>query len=483
MITSICKNCLKTVSAVALLLFAVSCDDNTDMFGSSIIPSTDETEISQTVYQVYTKSLKIDSLIANSSSCYLGRVTDPETNATTNCNFLAQFYSLDNYSFPAFSAMHKENGKVVADSIEMRLYINSYYGDSLNSMKIGVYQLDSANIMSENDTYYTNINPDQYLDKSAKAIRKEISFAVADLSVSDSIRFSSSYNKNIRIKLPVSYGTEIINKYYQNPEFFKNSYNFIHHVVPGFYFKVLSGNGTIIEVDVSTLSVYFRYTIDDSTYVGVQRVAATQEVIQNNQIDNTNVGDLLKSDDYTYLKTPAGIFTEATLPIDDIFKDHTTDSVNSAKIVFKRRNNIEVSNYNLPTPNNILMVLKSDIDSFFIKNKVPDSYKSYVSTFQSSYNSYTFTNIANLVSYLRRVRDNGAGIQASDSETLRENKIKDWEAKNKDWNKIVLVPVSVSTSTLGSITAVHNDFELGSTRLVGGDNNPISISVIYSHFK
>jgi len=482
MMNSICKNFTNILGVLFLLLCIFSCDDNTDTFGSNVIPSSDETSVSQTVYQVLTKSLQIDSLVANSSDCYLGRVTDPETSATTTCDFLAQFYSLDNYSFPDYSKINKVNGVPVADSVEMRLYIKSYYGDSLNSMKIGVYELDSNNIMSENDTYFTNIKPDKYISKSLNAIKKEISFAVSDLSLSDSLRYSSSYNKNIRIKLPVSYGSKIINKYYKHPEYFKNSYNFIHNVVPGFYFKVISGNGTIVHIDVSTLSVYFKYTQNDSTLTGIQRVAATEEVIQNNYVENKNIDNLLKASDYTYLKTPAGIFTEATLPIDSIYATHSNDSVNSAKIVFKRYNNTLVDYYNLPTPNYLLMVLKSDMYSFFENNKIPDSYKSYYSTFSESYNSYTFSNIANLISYLKRLRDNGAGISESDSETAKQAKITKWEAENPEWNKIVLVPISTETSSLNAITAVHNDFSLASTKLVGGINNPISISIVYSHF-
>ncbi|MDD4759218.1 MAG: DUF4270 domain-containing protein [Bacteroidaceae bacterium] len=478
----ICKNSIKILGAAFLCLCIFSCDDNTDTFGGSVIPSSDGTSVSQSVYQVLTKSLRVDSLVATSSDCYLGRVTDPETNATTTCNFLAQFYCLDNYSFPDYSKINKINGLPVADSVEMRLYIKSYYGDSLNSMKIGVYELDSNKIMSENDTYYTNTEPDKYVSKSPDAIRKEISFAVADLSLPDSLRYSSSYNKNIRIKLPVSYGSKIINEYYKHPEYFANSYNFIHHVVPGFYFKVISGNGTIVHIDVSSLSVYFKYTQKDSTLTGIQRVAATEEVLQNNYVDNQNTDNLLKATDYTYLKTPAGIFTEATLPIDDIYENHLNDSVNSAKIVFKRYNNTLIDTYNLPTPNYLLMILKSDMNSFFQNHKVPDSYKNYYTSFDQSYNSYTFSNIANLISYLKRLRDNGAGISYTDSETSRRAKIADWEAKNPEWNKIVLVPISTENSSLGAITAVHNDFSLGSTKLVGGENNPINISIVYSHF-
>lgn len=481
------SNCSKhAVRALILLLLAVfnvSCDDTTDFIGPSVMPDSDEPEVSQYVYQALSRSVKADSLVATSNECYLGRVTDPETNATTTCNFLAQFNILEDYKLPDQSLMHKENGQIVADSVELRLYIYSSYGDSLNSMKIGAYELDSANVLSEDETYYTNLDPEPYLSKAPDAVQKSVTFAVTDLSLSDTARYSTSYSKNIRINLPKSYGTEILNKYYTHPEYFKNSYSFIRNVVPGFYFKVLSGNGTIVHVDVTTLSIYFRYTATDSTYVGIQRVAATSEVLQNNIIENKNIDDILNSRDFSMLKTPAGIFTEVTLPIDSIYLNHEKDSVNSAKIVFKRVNNDVQSKYSLNAPSQILMIKKTLMNQFFANNQTPDSKTSFVTTKDNNYNSYTFNNIANMVSTMKRQRDEGAGVSDRDSETQKQAKIAAWEAQNPDWNKVLLVPVTTETSTLGVITSIHNDFNLTSTKLLGGDNNPISISIVYSHFK
>ena len=72
---------LKYSCAFLFLLFAwASCDDNTDTFGRSVMPDSDVSEVTQAVYGAYANSVMVDSLMANSSVCYLGRVTDPETN-------------------------------------------------------------------------------------------------------------------------------------------------------------------------------------------------------------------------------------------------------------------------------------------------------------------------------------------------------------------------------------------------------------------
>lgn len=460
-----------------------ACDDETGSFGSVMMPETDDPLVTQAIFYATTVSIKADSLVSNTSDCYLGRVTDPETGATTTCDFLAQFYQLEDYSLPAIDQMLKDdNGEIYADSVEIRLYVSSYYGDSLNSMKMGVYELDTANVLDEDATYYTNIDPTQYLSTAEGAISKVVSYAVTDLSVPDTTRYDDDYSKNILVKLPVEYGTQIMKKYYENPEYFENSYQFIRHVVPGFYFKTLAGNGTMVEIDVSTLSIYFSYVIDDSVYVGVERVAATEEVLQNNSIENTGLDDLLDSEEYTMLKTPAGIFTQVTLPIDSIFYGHENDTVNSAKIVFTRYNNTLKSQYNLEPPSKVLLVPVDEMVEFFENHDLPDGRTTFVASYSEDYNSYTFSNIANLVTYMKTTRDDEAGVEESDGDEERTQKREAWMEENPDWNKVLLVPVVTQTASTGSYTKVNNDFSLTSTKLAGGENTPIQMTIIYSTF-
>ena len=82
---------------------------------------------------------------------------------------------------------------------------------------------------------------------------------------------------------------------------------------------------------------------------------------------------------------------------------------------------------------------------------------------------------------MKRQMENGAGINSSDDETTITRKHDNWVAAHPDWNKIVLVPVSTETSSTG-YSKIYNEFELTSTKLVGGSNTPIQISVVYSHF-
>lgn len=57
---------------------------------------------------------------------------------------------------------------------------------------------------------------------------------------------------------------------------------------------------------------------------------------------------------------------------------------------------------------------------------------------------------------------------------------------DEKWNKVVIIPVTVTYNTDNEIIKVAHDMSLTSTKLVGGSENPyepLTIDVIYSKFK
>lgn len=455
-----------------IAVFFTACDDSTS--GLGIVDDSDNIVVSQAGFSVQTRSLKADSVIGSNTTCYLGKITDPETNSIIKADFLAQFHTFENYELPSVDSIVKnEYGKIEADSIEVRLYYRSFYGDSLNAMKLSVYELDTLNAIREDSVYHTDLNLAQFVNPNRSTPLVKKMFSVRDLTVEDAILDGENYVKNIRILLPKEYGTFILRKYYENKDFFKNSYNFIRHVCPGFYFKLEGGEGTMLYMNVSSLNVYFRYHENDSVIGGVSRFAATPEVIQSTHIENLDMPINNGNENYTYLKTPAGIYTEMTLPIEDIYKGHERDSVNSAKIIFTKYNNQSQSKYPLGTPKSLLMVRKKDLYSFFRKKKVSDSKTSYTSYFNASFNNYTFSNIAQLIAFCKTERNMEAAKQGI---TLAE-----WEARNPDWNKVVLVPVNIVVNSYKQEISVSYDLGMNSIRLVGG-TEPVNIQIIYSRF-
>ena len=464
-------------SLIALLgLCGTACDDTTDTIG--IFTDSDNISATTSVYNAYTRSLLADSVLSNSNSSYLGRITDPETRIQIKAEFLAQFNTLEDYEFPDYELMVKnDRGEIEADSIEIRLYYEKFYGDETNPMKVDVYELDTTNVIREDSTYYSNADLTRYINPSAtEPIARKV-FTAKDFTLSDDELESSSYTPNIRIALPKEYGTHIIRKYYENKDFFRNSYNFIHHVCPGFYFKLTDGDGTMIKMRVGAMNLFFRYKdkVKDTVYVGMSRFAATPEVLQNTYIENDNLQELVENETQcTFLKTPAGVFTELTLPIDQIYKDHQNDSISQAQLSIYRYNDSHPESP-FEIPQTILMVRKQDMYSFFEEGKVSDDKTSYITSFNSNYNTYTFSNFSNLIAYCRKEKEEEAIKNGMTPEA--------WTQQHPDWNKVILIPVETNVDNSNNIISVTHDMGLGSTRLVGGETDAIKIQIIYSAFR
>lgn len=466
----------KTTLIAALALGCAACDDTTDNIG--IYTESDNISASTSIYEATTRSLLADSVLSNSNSSFLGRMTDPETRMQIKAEFLAQFCTLEDYEFPAYEQMVKnDKGEIEADSIEIRLYYDRYYGNENNPMKVDVYELDTTNVIREDSTYYSNADLTRYINRQKTYPVARKVFTAKDFTLSDTELESSSYTPNIRIVLPKEYGTFIINKYYENKDFFKDSYQFIRHVCPGFYFKLADGNGTMVRMRVGAMNVYFSYkdTQKDTVYVGMSRFAATPEVIQNTYIENDDLAQLIENDTQcTYLKTPAGVFTEMTLPVDEIYEGHANDSISQAQLSLYRYNAEDLTT-DFEIPQTLLMVRKQDMYAFFENKEVPDGRTSYVTSFNSNYNTYTFSNISNLVSYCRREKNEEAAKGGMSPEA--------WAQSHPDWNKVVLIPVETNEDNSNNIVSVTHDMGLGSTRLVGGEGSKIQIQVIYSSFR
>ena len=359
-----------------------SCDDTTGDLGSSLIDNKDKLHIQTDTFNVTTRSIVADSVLSRNTIGYLGKVKDPQTGSYITGDFMTQFHIIDNYSYPVKDSIRSLNAnkEVIADSCEIRLYYSNYYGDSLATMKLSAYEMVKP--MKESGLYYSNFNPKKEGYIRNEGIKGDKVYTLYDQSVDKSTHTSSNYMKNIRIKLDKpytdksgktynNYGTYIMQNYYKDPSLFTDSYSFINNLCPGFYFEHKGGLGSMGYISVSQLNIYFRYsdkvteTITDEktkttrdtvvvkTLTGVSSFSGTEEVLQTTNIGNSKntMKQLAADKTCTYLKTPSGIFTEITLPIEDIMKGHENDTLNTAKIVFTRLNenkkNDKYSDYEL----------------------------------------------------------------------------------------------------------------------------------------
>ncbi len=506
----------KFLVSIALVCFAfAACDDTTDNIGASLTESNDGVSIQAATFDVVSRSIKADSVLSRNVTGYLGKVRDPETGAYVTGNFMAQFNNIEGFDvFPPLDNLvtYDSNGNmtvgnkgtIMADSCELRLFVKDFYGDKTQNMKLTAYEMNKP--MNENRLYYSDFDPISNGYVRDGGIQVDKVYNLTDYNISKGKRDSMDYKSYITIKLNdkytdknaksyTNYGSYILQKYYENSSNFKNALTFRNNVVPGFYFKLKSGLGNMSNIAASQLNVYFKFKtkfayVDstsgkaitmyrDTVYRQVAVFWGTEEVLQTSNMinDKQTIDKLVADDNCTYLKTPAGIFTELTIPVNEIMQDHTKDTIVSARVILPRLNNTVSSDYALDVPKNILMVPKDSLYSFFEQNKLFNNKTSYLATWAynaskgSTDNSYIFNNISGLITAMNS-----------------SNK------KSENWNKVVLVPVTLTTTQTASptgsgtsttITKVSNNMSLTSTRLMKGtpNNSPIKISIIYSRFK
>lgn len=472
---------LLTVLVIAALTFA-ACDDTTEGIGGSITNKIDNINISDSAFNVTTKSIVADSVLSRNNTGLIGKMKDPETGNYVKGDYMTQLGVLPTFSVDTLDIKKANNGSIEADSCYLLVSYNASYGDTIAPMKVTAYEMTEP--MREDQEYYSNY--DAFKNGWVNENNPHWSSNYNLSNTSDVKNFKIYLNKEYKKdgKTYKNYGSYILQTYAEHPKYFKTNFKFLHNVCPGFYIKNVGGTGNMAKIWNTELIFYWKKTIKakdgvtDSTGIGYNRFDGTEEVLQLNKIENDteNLKKLASQEDWTYLKSPAGIFTEVTLPIDDIMKGHEKDTLNTATISFPRLNNADEDNpYNFATPSTILMVQKDSLQSFFEKSKLADSRTSYTTSYSSTgtyKNAYTFQNIANLVS------------------AMYKNK-----GKGENWNKVVLVPVNVITTTQGYTTVIskiNHDMSLASTRLKRGvittdsngkETSPIQIKVIYSKFK
>ena len=486
------------LAGMAITMMALSaCNDDILDIGTSLTSPADKLTVSSAQYNVQTRTVLADSVLLRSSYCYLGRVKDPETNAYITSEFMTQFNLLESFSLPAQSTFLSRDaqGLPAADSCQVELYMEkpTAITDTLAALKIRLSEM--ARPMEENRRYYSNFDPVEQGYLRTGGIAQDKMFAYNDHVVADDVRNASNYYNviNIQLNRPYTdaqgvtysnYGTYIIQKYFAHPEYFRNAYSFIHNVCPGFYVSVIDGEGVYTEIPDMCLRVYYKVQEGDSVYNRAAAFAGTEEVLQTAKITNQteSLQELMTDNTCTYMKAPAGLYTEVTLPIDDIYSQHAQDSIMTASISFQRVNN-DYTDLALRVPSYMLMVPKDSLSTFFDSKKAPDNkttfYTSCLTNSVNKQNTYTFSNISSLVTHMANLKRRGVAADPN------------WVASHPNWNKVLLVPVQIvtSSSTTTTVSTASSSFEhcmaIASTKLVGGSENPfapIRINIVYSKF-
>lgn len=480
---------LKFLAAVGLAATLYSCDDTTTGVGE-FVADADEITASAQTFEATTKTLKYtdlnpDGVFSRTSSAYLGKFTDPDFGTYTT-DFITQINCTEDFEFP--------DRLVSIDTTTLELSYASFFGDSLAPMKVRVDVLKEAiDDTGENlGLYYTSYNPEDFYNATGLPLAEQ-EYAVRDNSWTDaeidSIKSANGYYPplviNLDKKATWNIGNEqkngtfseyLLTKYKEDKNNFKDAYSFIHNVLPGFYVHNTGGEGSILYIGDIWLRMKVSYYItgsegqDSLVYTSIP-FAATNEVFMSTRLNNSEdaLDKLAEEKTHTYLKTPAGLCTEVKLPLQEMYDALGTDTLNSVSMSFTKyknvSNNSASSPYKMGTPQNLLLIRKNEVKDFFEQRKNYNSKTTFLGTYSSTTNSYSFSQVNRLISQI-----------FSDMRT-KEEPAEGWD----EYNTMVLIPVKTETDSQGNTIGLSHDLEVNSAKLIGGEEGEkIKMEVIYT---
>lgn len=375
---------------ITLVLGLASCDDSLDSVGLGIQPDEDKINVFSDTISFEARTVKMDSLYAKTIEGLLGELHDP-VYGNLKAGYICQFYAPEKYVFPDTVIDN------TIDSVMIRIFYRSWTGDSLTPMELSVFPV----VKALDKHYYTNMDPAKYCDLTTSWGTQ--GYTARNMTISDSIYNANTY-KYISVMLPTSIGYDFLNESRKpQPNAFTTLDAFTDYF-KGVYLKTTYGSGNIIQVDYTDMYVFYRSIFtttdvdgEDSTYVATTKTSfnVTKEVIQlNSYANNADEELLVPNDEKTYIKTPAGIFTELTIPIPEIKKRVGDHKFNNAGLSLSAYGQ-EDWQYAMSLPSNMILIKTDSVKTFFENQKLPDS-KTVFSTTLSSY-TYNFGNISNLI--------------------------------------------------------------------------------------
>ena len=409
---------MKTSKIVFCILSSViffACNDTIGRVGLGIQPDEDKITVFDTTFNFDARTIAVDSIYAKTPNGLLGEFYDPSYGSIKS-SFICQYYPSIGFQY-LDSIVGDELNHPKIDSVRLNLYYSSFIGDSLAPMEVTVYPV----IKPLTDNYYTNANPSDYCDLNNPIAK--YAYTARNLNLSDSLIKANiangAYTYYLSIPLPVKFGQDYLDKILNGE--LTTVDEFLNYF-PGTYITTTFGTGSMLPIDMAAIKLYYSEitsTLIDSNgndSTGIVANAAvftvTKEVIQLNKFESKNPAFLTEdSPDKTYLKTPAGVYTELTIPIKEIVKAIGKKKFNSVSFSLKAYPKDDWT-YSLPFPGvpvtssyttssgyqpKLLLIQPDSVADFFETKKVADGQTSFTTQFNATTYTYDFNNIANLI--------------------------------------------------------------------------------------
>lgn len=478
-------NLKTTVCGLLAVLFLISCDADTSGLGGSLTPDNDVMTVVNDSCFATSRTIKAaDSLLIMTSQCNLGRFTEEISGSRIEAGYITQLncmenlpladsvYGVGNFVFPQWFI--DELGDQKPYYAQLKLYYTGYFGDPTNPIRIEVFPLNK--MVDPETCYYPDVDPSLFCDIQAEPLAS-VTVSSLNMQDSDSLRSLSGYYPSITVPLPDSIAKTILDSYF-NPatkHYFADSRSFMENLCKGFYIRCSQGDGTMFYINRSILGVNFKqidFDDDDNPKLDSRIVEfqGNSEVLQLNSIKWTGLESQLSDNSCTWIRSPFGVLTEITLPVDQM---RDNDYVLNAAQLRLSTAVTPSSRYKPSVPSMLLLIRKDKMQEFFSKNNTADKTESFVASYSSKYGTYTYENIAAMVEKMYGDREDWKDLNGGDNAA--------YEQACPDWNKVVLIPVSAVVDSRNSAISYNLDITMHQVKLIGGDT-PIKIKTIRSKF-
>lgn len=372
-------------SAIALLL-VTSCNDETSKIGTSLVENQTEI-IMDSTFTITGCSVENPRIQSRTTSQVLGCIK-----AKGYGEFSSDFVT----QFMAATKLDTENVKTEnIDSLilMMRIPKSSIVGDTLAPMGLEVYPLTKVLPAP----IYSDFDPTGYYDSSSTPIAKKI-YKPNVKEDGDTAKLFSFLT--LSVKMPKKMGQDLYQLYLDNPAAYSSPSAFTK-AFPGFYVKSSYGSGNVIRIEQTVMRMYYhKNSVNDAgrdttiNYIGYY-YGVQPEIVTNNIIDYTISDDLLSdiAKGKNVIVAPAGRDVEIKFPTQEII-DSYLSKAGKLSVINTLTLNIPVekisNNYGITPPQNILLILSKDKDKFFVENDVNNDVTSFIGTYDSVNNRYSF---------------------------------------------------------------------------------------------
>ncbi len=381
---------LQIFIAVAIFLGAASsCQDSVTTIGNTLVDDKTAIIIDST-FTLTAYSVRNEYVESRTITQLLGAINAAEFGDFYS-DFVTQFMPAETFDTTGVSVED-------IDSVRLLMFFvpGDLTGDSIVPMGLKVYPLTRQ----LEAPIYSNFNPEGYYSESNCWTPTDKIYTANNFAADTAV-----ISHSIIVKLPLEFGKEVFTRFKTNPETFSTPEAFAQFF-PGIYVKSTFGTGRVVNIANTRINFSYKKHTDYTDSLGVvfdsitnkvsTYMAVSPEVITNNNI-RMDISPSLKAmadAGDALLVAPTGYITRMIFPaqaiIDSYKANYTPLTVVNTLTLDIPVEEIE-NDYSINPPSDVLLILSSKKADFFANNEIADNVTSFLGSYSSTTNSYTFS--------------------------------------------------------------------------------------------